>query len=38
MADTQASVVDAERSVQIAEFNAKATVKTAEGPGAVEDS
>jgi uncharacterized membrane protein YqiK len=31
LADTQARVVDAERSVQIAEFNAKATVKKAEG-------
>jgi uncharacterized membrane protein YqiK len=31
MADTQAKVVDAERSVAIAEFNAQATVKTAEG-------
>mgnify|MGYP006269180031 CR=1 FL=1 len=31
LADTQARVVDAERSVQIAEFNAQATVKTAEG-------
>ncbi len=31
LADTQARVVDAERSVQIAEFNASAMVKTAEG-------
>ena len=31
LATTQARVVDAERSVQIAEFNAKATVKKAEG-------
>lgn len=31
LADTQARVVDAERSVQIAEFNAQATVKKAEG-------
>src|SRR5262245_10501677 len=31
LADTQARVVDAERSVQIAEFNASATVKTSEG-------
>ena len=31
IADTQARVVDAERSVQIAEFNAQAAVKTAEG-------
>jgi uncharacterized membrane protein YqiK len=31
MADTQAKVVDAERSVAIADFNAQATVKTAEG-------
>lgn len=31
LADTQARVVDAERSVQIAEFNAAATVKKAEG-------
>lgn len=34
LADTQARVVDAERSVQIAEFNAQATVKTAEGDAA----
>jgi uncharacterized membrane protein YqiK len=31
LADTQARVVDAERGVQIAEFNAKSAVKTAEG-------
>ena len=31
LADTQARVVDAERSVQIAEFTAQATVKKAEG-------
>lgn len=31
MADTQAKVVDAERSVSIAEFNAQSAVKTAEG-------
>jgi uncharacterized membrane protein YqiK len=31
LADTQARVVDAERSVQIAEFNASAAVKTSEG-------
>ena len=31
LADTQARVVDAERNVQIAEFNASATVKTSEG-------
>jgi uncharacterized membrane protein YqiK len=31
LANTQARVVDAERSVQIAEFQAKATVKAAEG-------
>lgn len=31
LADTQARVVDSERSVQIAEFNAQAAVKSAEG-------
>jgi uncharacterized membrane protein YqiK len=31
LADTQSRVVDAERSVQIAEFTAQASVKTAEG-------
>ena len=31
LADTQAKVVDAERTVQIAEFNAQASVKNAEG-------
>ena len=31
IADTQAEVVDAERQVQIAEFDAKPAVKTAEG-------
>lgn len=31
LADTQARVVDAERSVQIAEFNANAAIKQAEG-------
>src|SRR5271155_2726020 len=33
LAATQAKVVDAERQVAIAEFSARATVKSAEGPG-----